>query len=159
MPSGFVPDPLSPISESVFPRRSLPTSAVSLQRSQAPLIFARHLPTTSAAKLFTPEELAVLPTDVLSRQKYKQQAKKAKKRRMATEKTQDELMLGSMGIGMDEPEPELEESGLRVTTKKMKKAMKKIVKPTAMEVDEEVQKEADFANFLATMGGESFALI
>jgi len=78
---------------------------------------------------------------------------------MATEKTQDELMLGSMGIGMDEPEPELEESGLRVTTKKMKKAMKKIVKPTAMEVDEEVQKEADFANFLATMGGESFALI
>ena len=112
------------------------------------------------AKLFTSEELAVLPADVLGRQRLKQQAKKAKKRRAAMEKTEDELMFGFMGMAVEAPLAAKDDDIPRVIRKKVKKARKVIQlrQVIAMETDDESRKEAEFANFLSNMGGESLQL-
>lgn len=152
---GFKPEPMSPISSSTSPYSSFPNRAPS-SRPILPLqVPVRQVPLTTDAKLFTPEELNVLPMAALNRQKLKQQAKKAKKRRVTAEKTEGELMLGFMGMGVEEPEPEPVESAPRLSIRKMKKAKKQAEKPVvAMEVDDESRKVADFANLLSTMGGE-----
>ena len=111
----------------------------------------------TAAKLFTPDELSVLPSGMLDRQKAKQAAKKAKKRRAAAERTEDELTLGFMGMDVEEPTAELEEIHTRASHKKARKekaarpvpAAKLAPAPTV-----EQKKEADFASFLASVGGE-----
>lgn len=90
----------------------------------------------------------MLPKDMLNRHRAKQQAKKAKKRRVASQRTEDELLLGFMGMGVEEPE------SVEPAPRPERKKAKKIAKPVQMEVDEDVRKEGDFANFLATMGGE-----
>lgn len=110
------------------------------------------------ARLFTAEELAVLPDGVLDRQKQKQLAKKAKKRKAAAGRTEDELMLGFMDMGVEEPQPDMEEA-FRPSRKAMKKQKKKaqkvvIERPTEKQMDDEARKEAEFANFLANVGGE-----
>jgi nuclear GTP-binding protein len=134
----------------------------------------RAAPTKTDSKLFTPEELAVLPAGMLDRAKAKQLAKKAKKKRAAAGRTEDELMLGFMGMGVEEPEPRLSEDERDLApqrpSKKEKRQMKKVKakqqaaksNPSApapaagMDVEEDagMQKEADFAKFLSTMGGE-----
>lgn len=129
---------------------SNPSTALPLDRQALPV---RRLASTVDSKLFTPEELAVLPPDMLGRQKLKQQAKKAKKKRAANGRTEDELMLGFMGMGVEEPASELDEPASRPMTKNKAKGKKKASRPAQMEVDEEASKEADFALFLANVGG------
>ncbi len=154
---GFVrPSTMTPMSEDDAPQNTFPTLPIT--QSVAPLP-NRHGPPTGDTKLFTPEELTVLPSDLLNRNKLKQLAKKAKKRRMETERTEAELMLGFMGMGVEEPHTELEDIAPRISHRQLKKAKRRgakpvVLKPAVMEVDEELSKEADFANFLANMGGE-----
>jgi nuclear GTP-binding protein len=128
----------------------------------------------SLAPMFTKEELAVLPPGVIDRQKLKQQAKKAKKRQEAKEKTEGELMYGMMGMDVEQqepinyvPPPRLSAKQLRKEKQRAKAAREKEANRAAlpsasaststggMELDEDLdrKKEADFANFLATVGG------
>ncbi|KAK4687403.1 nuclear GTP-binding protein, partial [Tremellales sp. Uapishka_1] len=143
-------------------RHPLPLPKVALP-SLAPVNVpfpARNAPVAHPSKLFTPEELAVLPT--FDRQKLKAQAKKAKKRKLATERTEGELMLGFMGMEVDEVveggeagEVSMEERREGRKSKKEKRKLKKVSEkkqPAAMEIDEDVQKEQDFAKFLAGVG-------
>ncbi|EIW66595.1 hypothetical protein TREMEDRAFT_65463 [Tremella mesenterica DSM 1558] len=125
-----------------------------------------NLPITNSidhnnAKLFTPEEISVLPSDVLDRHKLKQQAKKAKKRRLAAMKTEDELMLGFMGMDVEESDPldsSLVSDLVEALPTSKKRRAKKLNKPTKIKttpsliVTEEEKKEKEFANFLASVG-------
>lgn len=122
----------------------------------------RTIPTPSApassSRLFTREEIAVLPPTLLDRQKLNKQAKKAKKRKAAAQRTEGELMYGLMGMGVEEQAPiaEFDENALREKPgKRLKKDQKRRPQPAAMEIDEEAKKEADFAKFLANVGGKS----
>ena len=119
-------------------------------------------PTADPTKLFMPEELALLPP-TLDRQKQKAQAKKAKKRRAAAERTEGELLLGFMGMDVDEemynePPPRPSGKKARQEKKAAAAAAKRAAAPT-MQVDTEAQKEADFAKFLSNMGGEFCLLL
>ena len=117
-------------------------------------------------KLFTPEELSVLPAGLLDRHKLKQQTKKAKKRRQAAERTEGDLMLDFMGMVVEEPVPD-NQTRAKLSSRSVKKAKKakkanneaKLNKALDMEVDEDIRKERDFANFLATIGGEHHPII
>lgn len=62
-------------------------------------------PNLNPTKLFTSEELSILPSGVLDRQKAKQAAKKAKKRQMEKERTEGELMNGILGMEVEQTEP------------------------------------------------------
>jgi hypothetical protein len=124
--------------------------------------------------LFTKEELAVLSPGVIDRAKLKSQAKKAKKRQMAQAKTEGELMYGMMGMDVEPQEPQISNEQ-KISNRQLRKEKKKardarvraeaqgVTKPKAstgdMELDGEVdidqKKEADFAAFLANVGGES----
>lgn len=122
--------------------------------------------------MFTKEELAVLPAGVLGRHKLKQQAKKAKKRQEAKEKTEGELMYGMMGMDVEQqepinyvPPPRLSAKQIRKDKQRAKAAREKEAKRAessaaagGMEMDEDIdrKKEADFANFLANVGGKSY---
>ena len=150
-PSGFFSDPLSPVSDDDSPYTSVPAPANFPQQTRPVPLASRQPPAMTATRLFTSEELAVLPIDMLDRQKLKRQAKKAKKRFIATQKTEAELMLGFIGMDVEESESDLEESAPRIPVRKAKKAKKKASKSTPMEVDEELRKEADFAESLATI--------
>lgn len=123
--------------------------------------------------LFTKEELAVLSPGVIDRAKLKQQAKKAKKRQQAQAKTEGELMYGMMGMDVEHQEPisiseakvsarQLKKDKKRARDAKMRQEMQaaKAQKSDAggMELDEDQKKEADFAAFLANVGGESRVL-
>jgi nuclear GTP-binding protein len=155
-------------SEDDMPRPIRPLAALS--RPSLPVattLVPRNPQVAPSNKLFTPEELAVLPEGMLGRQKQKQLAKKAKKKRAAAEQTEGELMLGFMGMGVEEPEAEdMEEDmeTLRPSAKKIKRDKKKRAlaktkigqgkKVETMDVDDDARKEADFASFLAGVGGE-----
>ena len=110
--------------------------------------------TSSTAKLFTAEELAVLPSGVLDRQRLKQQAKKAKKRKIAAEKTEGDLMLGFMDMGLQLEKPEIHLPSKRAKRKEKKKKVV-VHRPTDKEADEEAMREAEFAKFISNVGGES----
>ena len=119
--------------------------------------------------LFTKEELAVLSPGVIDRSKLKQQAKKAKKRQMAQAKTEGELMYGMMGMDVEHQEP-IDISEAKVSARQLKKDKKRARDARtkqemlaarapakdagAMELDVDQKKEADFAAFLANVGGE-----
>lgn len=118
--------------------------------------------------LFTKEELAVLSPGVIDRSKLKQQAKKAKKRQMAQAKTEGELMYGMMGMDVVQQEP-IDVSEAKVSARQLKKDKKRArdartkqemlaarapAKDNGMELDVDQKKEADFAAFLANVGGE-----
>ena len=123
--------------------------------------------------LFTKEELAVLSPGVIDRSKLKQQAKKAKKRQMAQTKTEGELMYGMMGMDVEPQEP-IDISEAKVSARQLKKDKKKARDARlkqemlaarapakdagGMELDVDQKKEADFAAFLANVGGESMPL-
>jgi nuclear GTP-binding protein len=121
--------------------------------------------------LFTKEELAVLSPGVIDRSKLKQQAKKAKKRQMAQAKTEGELMYGMMGMDVEHQEPLDISNEAKVSARQLKKdkkrardaklrqemqAAKAQARPVdgGMELDVDQKKEADFAAFLANVGGE-----
>ena len=123
--------------------------------------------------LFTKEELAVLSPGVIDRSKLKQQAKKAKKRQMAQAKTEGELMYGMMGMDVEPQEPidiseakvsarQLKKDKKRARDARMKQEMLAARAPAkdagSMELDVDQKKEADFAAFLANVGGESIVL-
>jgi len=116
----------------------------------------RKAPLDSTAKLFTPDELAVLPDGLLDRQRQKQLAKKAKKKRLAAGRTEDELMAGFLGMGVDEADQavaiEAERPSKKALRKEKKKAQKVVHRPTDAEMDAEARKEADFASFLQQVG-------
>ena len=126
---------------------------------------------TTHNPLFTKEELAVLSPGVIDRSKLKQQAKKAKKRQMAQAKTEGELMYGMMGMDVEHQEPLDISNEAKISARQLKKDKKrarearskqelqaaKAQKPRdtgAMEMDMDHKKEADFAAFLANVGGE-----
>jgi len=125
-------------------------------RYPSPTTIVRKAPVDSKAKLFTQDELAVLPDGLLDRQRQKQLAKKAKKKRLAAGRTEDELMAGFLGMGVDEAEQaaviEVERPSKKAMRKEKKKAQKVVHRPTNAEMDAEARKEADFANFLQTVG-------
>lgn len=123
--------------------------------------------------LFTKEELAVLSPGVIDRSKLKQQAKKAKKRQMAQAKTEGELMYGMMGMDVEPQEPidiseakvsarQLKKDKKRARDSRLKQEMLAARAPAkdagSMELDVDQKKEADFAAFLANVGGEFIAL-
>lgn len=158
----------SDASDSFRPRATFPSPATVQPISFNALQFPAQPQTAQAHKLFTTEELAVLPAGVLDRKKAKSQAKKAKKRRAAVERTEGELMAGFMDMDMDEPEAREEmEMQMPAFDQKSKKDKRKAKKETQakqrkettkmvaeMEIDEDARKEAEFASFLANMGGE-----
>nr|XP_019012172.1 nuclear GTP-binding protein [Kwoniella pini CBS 10737]OCF50953.1 nuclear GTP-binding protein [Kwoniella pini CBS 10737] len=138
-----------------------------------PLISRQPIAQTN--KLFSAEELAVLPAGVLDRSKAKAALKKAKKRKAAVERTEGELMLGFMGMDVEEPSAALVEIDNEsedvpqrsVLSKKSKKEKRKEKKSKEVEqrkaqrdmdldddMDEDVKKEKDFASFLANMGAD-----
>ncbi|ODN97413.1 nuclear GTP-binding protein [Cryptococcus wingfieldii CBS 7118] len=123
-----------------------------------------------ANKLFTPEELLVLPPS-LSGKKAKKDAKKAKKRKAAVERTEGELMAGFMEMDMEEQRDDdgaglSTVSGLNQRSKKDKRRekkeaqdkqrreQKKAQEEMEVEANPEIRQEADLANFLANMGAE-----
>lgn len=123
----------------------------------APGAIIRKAPLDSTAKLFTADEIAVLPEGLLDRQRQKQLAKKAKKKRLAAGKTEDELMAGFLDMGVEEQEHipfvEVERPSKKALRKEKKKAQKVVInRPTDAEMDAEARKEADFASFLQTVG-------
>lgn len=147
-----------------FGARPLPVAVTpdSPPLSSAPTLQRRGT-ATNMAKMFTPEELALLPAGMLDRQKQKQLAKKAKKKRAAAGLTEAELMAGFVTMDVEEPAgDEMEEDTPRLSKKqlakekmrKKKMAQKAIERPTDAEMDAEARKEADFASFLNTVGGE-----
>lgn len=140
-----------------------------------------RLPAQDDTKLFTSEELSVLPLSVLSRQKLKQQVKRDKKRRTAAERTEGELMLDFMDMGVSAQQRALNEARAReeeetrtVGTKRMKREKKREkerqrkmqskaapgpekshdVAPMDEEMGGEDEKEAEFASFLKSMGAD-----
>lgn len=129
--------------------------------STAPL--TRKGPANNIARMYTAEELALLPPGLLHRQKQKQLAKKAKKKRAAAGLTEAELMAGFVtmdveeraGDEMDEEPVRLSKKQLLKEKKRKQKAQKVVERPTDAEMDAEARREADFANFLNTVGGKS----
>ncbi|WVR03890.1 hypothetical protein IAU60_000889 [Kwoniella sp. DSM 27419] len=170
----FYPDSDDESDDFRMPAARPVAAAPAVAAQPLPVVYARQ-PAVQSTKLFTPDELAVLPEGVLDRQKAKQAAKKAKKRRAAAERTEGELMLGFMGMDVEEPEANLEEiddgviAGVgTVQSRKSKKEKKKVKKAQeaaqrragadadgGMDMDDDQKKEADFANFLANMGADS----
>ncbi|AGV14692.1 nuclear GTP-binding protein, variant [Cryptococcus neoformans var. grubii H99] len=161
----------SDASDSFRPRTTLgPSPAASQPISSNALHFPAQPQTAQSTRLFTAEELAVLPAGLLDRKKAKSLAKKAKKRRAAVERTEGELMAGFMDMDMDEPEarkememememPAFEQKSKKdkrkakkETQAKQRKEMTKVV--AEMEIDEDARKEAEFASFLANMGAD-----
>lgn len=158
------------------PTRPLPISTASRVSDPSPAESSvlnplkRH---SAHNPLFTKEELAVLSPGVIDRAKLKSQAKKAKKRQMAQAKTEGELMYGMMGMDVEPQEPQVSNEQ-KISNRQLRKEKKKardarvradaqgVTKPKAstggMELDGEVdidqKKEADFAAFLANVGGE-----
>jgi nuclear GTP-binding protein len=120
-----------------------------------------HRTTADPSRLFTADELALLPAAALDRQKLKAQAKKAKKRRAAAERTEGELLLGFMDMEVDEQQAQFDApprpSGKKARQEKKAAAAKRAPAPV-MQVDPEVQKEEDFAKFLSNMGGKCIQL-
>lgn len=162
-------DAESDASDSFRPRTTFAPSPATFQPiSSNTLHFPVQPQTAQAHKLFTTEELAVLPAGVLDRKKAKSLAKKAKKRRAAVERTEGELMAGFMDMDMEEPEAREEmETQMPTFEQKSKKDKRKAKKETQakqrkettkmaaeMEIDEDARKEAEFASFLANMGGK-----
>lgn len=163
-------DAESDASDSFQPRVTFPSPATFQPISSNSLQFPAQPQTAQAHKLFTTEELAVLPAGVLDRKKAKSLAKKAKKRRAAVERTEGELMAGFMDMDMEEPEareememqmqmPTFEQKSKKDKRKAKKETQAKQRKETTkmvaeMEIDEDARKEAEFASFLANMGGE-----
>ncbi|BEJ12787.1 hypothetical protein CspHIS471_0212470 [Cutaneotrichosporon sp. HIS471] len=99
-------------------------------------------------RLFTAEERAALPTMTGDKHKAKKEAKKAKKRRAAAGQTEGELLLGFMGMDVDETAYEpLKTAKQRRVEKKERKEVREV-----RQVDVQVAKERDFASFLAAMG-------
>lgn len=152
--------PLSP-SSSVSSRASLRDSMSPPPRPGGSLGFGNgngngvSYPARAAAdpaRLFTADELAFAPQTSMQRQRAKKAEKKAKKRRAAAEQTEGELLLGFMDMDVEEGEEAVEP----VKTAKQKREERKAKKPRGepAPVDEEKQKEDDFAKFLATMGAE-----
>ncbi|WWC87786.1 uncharacterized protein L201_002678 [Kwoniella dendrophila CBS 6074] len=144
-------------------------------------VYTRQAGGIQRNRLFTSEELAVLPSGILDRTKAKAALKKAKKRKMAIEKTEGELMLGFMDMDVEEPQAELHEldeneieigvyKGEGVLSRKSKKEKRKEKKAKEIQqrreqksvfemdqdigMDEEDKKEKDFANFLSNMGAD-----
>lgn len=165
----------SDASDSFRPRTTLgPSPAAPQPISSNALHFPAQPQTAQSTRLFTAEELAVLPAGLLDRKKAKSLAKKVKKRRAAVERTEGELMAGFMDMDMDEPEarkememememPAFEQKSKKdkrkakkETQAKQRKEMTKVV--AEMEIDEDARKEAEFASFLANMGGECLVL-
>ncbi|KIR70651.1 nuclear GTP-binding protein [Cryptococcus deuterogattii CA1014] len=162
-------DAESDASDSFRPRTTFAPSPATFQSiSSNALQFPAQPQTAQAHRLFTTEELAVLPAGVLDRKKAKSLAKKAKKRRAAVERTEGELMAGFMDMDMEEPEAR-EEMQMQMPTfeQKSKKDKRKAKKETQakqrketikmvaeMEIDEDARKEAEFASFLANMGAD-----
>ncbi|EAL21569.1 hypothetical protein CNBC6070 [Cryptococcus deneoformans B-3501A] len=159
----------SDASDSFRPRTTLgPSPATFQSTSSNALHFPAQPQTAQANRLFTAEELAVLPSGLLDRKKVKSLAKKAKKRRAAVERTEGELMAGFMDMDMDEPgareETEVQMPAFEQKSKKDKRKEKKetqakqrkeMTKVVAeMEIDEDARKEAEFANFLANMNAD-----
>ncbi|WRT65628.1 uncharacterized protein IL334_002573 [Kwoniella shivajii] len=176
-PTSFFPDSDDDTdAESSTFRPSLPTVPIaSSSTSTLPQSLIARQPGVNPTKLFSQEELAVLPAGMLDRGKSKAALKKAKKRRVAAERTEGELMLGFMDMDVEEPMAELEEipdidangrSGLLRKSKKEKRKEKKnkeveqrrAQRGTGMEMDEEMDEEDkkvdEFANFLANMGAD-----
>lgn len=155
--------------------RPLPPVQYSPQLVQNTFALTSRTAPAHPSKLFTAEELAVLPADsIFERQRMKQAAKKAKKRKAEAEKTEGELTFGLLGVGLSEEDHDGLEDRLedgrtfvkRSKKEKMKaaKLRKKMAEKAAsnaggmeMEVDEDIKKEQDFAKFLAGVGGEFFA--
>ena len=81
-----------------IPRHPMLSDVNPLVRNISPPLSARTLHSTPS-KLFTPEELAVLPPDILNRQQAKQDRKKAKRKRVAAEAEADDLTLDFMALG------------------------------------------------------------
>lgn len=144
-----------------LPIVSMPQSPpLSAQTASASLI--RKQPTSNASRLFTADELAVLPDGLLDRQRQKQLAKKAKKKRMAAGKTENELMAGFLDMGVDEDLHagiDVQVPVVRPTKKalrKEKKKAQKVERPGASEIemDPEAKREADFASFLQQVGDD-----
>ncbi|ORX33638.1 P-loop containing nucleoside triphosphate hydrolase protein [Kockovaella imperatae] len=109
-----------------------------------------------ASKMFTAEELAMLPPSILDRQKSKSQAKKAKKRLAAAERTEGELMVGFMDMGIERQAidvPSLPSKKQKMRAKKAKAQAERLRQlPSDREADEAARKEQDFAKFLSTVG-------
>lgn len=162
-------DAESDASDSFRPRTTFAPSPATFQPISSNILHFPVQPQTAQAhKLFTTEELAVLPAGVLDRKKAKSLAKKAKKRRAAVERTEGELMAGFMDMDMEEPEAREEmETQMPTFEQKSKKDKRKTKKETQakqrkettkmaaeMEIDEDARKEAEFASFLANMGGK-----
>ena len=138
----------------------IPVAPDSPPLSVAPSI-TRRGPVTNAARLFTADELAVLPEGLLDRQRQKQLAKKAKKKRAAAGLTEAELMAGFVGMDVEEQDPEMDaEMGevqrpSKKQVRKEKKKAQKVEKPAPrIEVDPEAKREADFASFLQQVGDD-----
>ena len=139
--------------------QSPPLSAMSTTASSS---LYRRQPVADAARLFTADELAVLPDGLLDRQRQKQLAKKLKKKRMAAGQTENELMAGFLDMGVDEdlhagidvqvPVQRPTKKALR----KEKKKAQKIARPAEKEVemDPEAKREAEFASFLQQVGDD-----
>lgn len=162
-------DAESDASDSFRPRTTFAPSPATFQPISSNILHFPVQPQTAQAhKLFTTEELAVLAAGVLDRKKAKSLAKKAKKRRAAVERTEGELMAGFMDMDMEEPEAREEmETQMPTFEQKSKKDKRKAKKETQakqrkettkmaaeMEIDEDARKEAEFASFLANMGGK-----
>ena len=140
-----------------------PTPPDSPPSSTAPSVIQRRAANIDT-RLFTADEMAVLPEGLLDRQRQKQLAKKAKKKRAAAERTEGELMVGFLGMDVEEQIPEMDTDmgdAQRPSKKQMrkekKKAQKAIERPSEAEMDAEARQEADFASFLHTVGGEFHA--
>ena len=107
------------------------------------------------ARMFTQEELAVLPESVLDPHKSKAQAKKAKRRRAAAERTEGDLLLGFMDMGVERPTdtPSLPTKKQKMRAKKARTQAERVrALPSDREADEAARKEEDFARFLNNVG-------
>nr|ODO02467.1 nuclear GTP-binding protein [Cryptococcus depauperatus CBS 7855] len=148
-----------------------PPNTLRPQPSAVPLRYPNQPQTAQINKMFTPEELAVLGPGLIDRKKQKNEAKKAKKQRAAIKRTEGELMAGFLEMDMDEREAQEEThvvSKEPQRSKKEKRREKKQVEvqlrreakkaDAEMEIDNETRKEADFANFLANIGGEQLSV-
>lgn len=134
--------------------------------------FAPSRPAINPNKLFTPEELSLLPSGVLDRQKAKQAAKKARKRQVERDRTEGELMYGMLGMDVEGQASRLVPMPMERKNKKERRREKRRAELEARkwagthgvpqaaaagqggEVDMEKQKEADFERFLQGVGAD-----
>ena len=110
----------------------------------------------STARLFTSEELAMLPPSVLNRQRTKAQARKAKKRQAAAERTEGELMIDFMDMGLERRAVDQYALPSKKQKAKAKKARDQAERiralPSDREADDQTLKELEFAKFLSNVG-------